>query len=153
MTKRGSDAREAMAPRTLPRRAFVGLGLTIAPALAGCIASGRPCGSAEYSIRGIKNRELVGDTVEVRGLVGGTYQETSSGATWFILDDGSGSALVIPNEQRKEAVLQLAEDECLTVAGRVAEIYQGEFTSCVDPADGTCSFLTQDLKMVDATWS
>lgn len=153
MTKRGSEAHEGIAPRTLSRRAFVGLGLFITPALAGCIASGRPCGSAEYSIRGIKNRELVGATVAVRGLVSGTYQESTSGATWFLLDDGSGSALVIPDEQWAESVLELKEDECLSVAGIVDEIYEGEYTSCVDPADGTCSFLTQDLKLVDATWS
>lgn len=96
---------------------------------------------------------MVGDTVEVRGLVSGVYQESTSGATWFILDDGSGSALVIPTEQWEEPVLELEEDECLLAAGRVAEIYGGEYTSCVDPADGTCAFLTQDLKIVDATWS
>lgn len=152
MSGRKRRTRELSTPRRVSRRTFVVLGVSSLPALAGCTASARPCGAGDYSIRGIKNRELVGETVEVPGRVRDTFEQNSTGSTWFILDDASGTALVNPADPWVEKVPALAADRCVTVTGRVKEVYHGEYTSCVDPADGTCSFLTEDIRLDDATW-
>lgn len=141
-----------MTSGTVTRRTFV-LGLSSLPALAGCVGSGRLCRSGEHSIGGITKRESIGAAVRVGGQVRGTYEASATGTTWFTLDDGSGIALVTPAERWGEKVHALGEGRCVTVAGQLEAVYEGEYTSCVDPADGTCSFLTEDVKIGDARWT
>lgn len=138
--------------RPISRRGLLGIGGAVLFGLAGCTAAARSCGPGDRSISEITDPEAVGSRVSLRGTIGGTYRESASGRTWFNINDTSGTALVFPADDWRDQVASLTADQCVAVTGRVAETYEGEYTSCVDPGDSTCAFLSSDVKITDATW-
>lgn len=137
---------------SVTRRRFIALGLGVLSGLAGCTVTARSCGPGPDTIHRIRQENRLTD-VQLQGTVMGTYEETESGRQWFNLDDTSGTALVIPTDARVDDIAALERDQCVTVTGHVTEIYEGQYTTCVDPGDSTCSFLTTDIKLTDADWT
>lgn len=137
--------------RSFTRREFIAFELAALAGLAGCTASASSCGPGEDSINSIRKDNRLTD-VHLKGTVIGTYEENESGRRWFNIGDTSGTALVFPAADWRDKVPNLDEDQCVNVAGRVTETYEGEYTTCVDPGDSTCSFLSTDIKVTEATW-
>lgn len=143
-----------MTDRHITRRRFASLAFPAFGALAGCGEFGRTCQDGTHSVNGIVREQALGADVQIGGEVLSVHRDHETGTGRFNLKDPSGVAVVEPAEGWLARIDEVEDGHCLVVEGRVEEIYDdGKYSSCVDPADGTCSWLTQDVRIGDSTWT